>query len=75
MHFWRAFIIKKYVKGDTTTALGLSTYTSIVLWYIALDRTTGKTDIIGKIGFIALALFVILYIGLIGIASISALFT
>ena len=73
MHFWRAFIIKKYVKGDTTTALGLSTYTSVVLWYIALDRTTGKTDIIGKIGFVALILFVIIYIGMAGIVGVSAL--
>lgn len=61
MNFWRAFIIKKYVKGDTTTAFGLSTYTTLVLWYIALDRTTGKTDIIGKIGFICLGLVALLY--------------
>gem|GEM_PF-6498172 len=47
MNFWRAFIISKYVKGDTTTALGLSTYTALVLWYIALDRVRKNTNIIG----------------------------
>ncbi len=73
MHFWRAFIIKKYVKGDTTTALWLSTYTSIVLWYVALDRTTWKTDIIGKIGFIVLALFAIVYIGMVGMVGVGVL--
>jgi hypothetical protein len=62
MNFWRAFIIKKYVNGDVTTALGLSIYTSIVLWYIALDRSTGKTDIIGKVGFILMGLVALLYI-------------
>lgn len=59
---WKAFLIKKYVKGDTTTALGLSTYTSLILWYVALDRSTGKTDVIGVIGFILLALFALFYI-------------
>lgn len=66
MNFWCAFIIKNYVKGDTTTALGLSTYTSVVLWYIALQRSTGKTDIIGKIGFICLGLVALMYIVMIG---------
>ena len=66
MNFWRAFIIKDYVKGDTTTALGLSTYTAVVLWYIALQRSTGKTDIIGKIGFICLCLIALLYVVMIG---------
>jgi hypothetical protein len=62
MNFWRAFIIKNYVKGDTTTALGLSTYTAVVLWYIALQRSTGKTDIIGKIGFICIGLVALAYV-------------
>jgi hypothetical protein len=62
MNFWRAFIIKNYVKGDTTTALGLSTYTAVVLWYIALQRSTGKTDIIGKVGFICIGLIALVYI-------------
>ena len=66
MNFWRAFIIKKYVKGDTTTALGLSTYTSVVLWYIALQRSTGKTDIIGKVGFICIGLVALVYVVIIG---------
>jgi hypothetical protein len=47
MNFWRAFIIAKHVKGDVTTALGLSTYTALVLWYIALDRVRKNTNIIG----------------------------
>lgn len=72
MNFWRAFIIKKYVKGDTTTALGFSTYTALVLWYVALDRTTGKTDIIGKTGFVLLALTILAYIGFFAMIVVTA---
>ncbi len=66
MNFWCAFIIKDYVEGDTTTALGLSTYTAVVLWYIALQRSTGKTDIIGKVGFIWIGLIALIYVVMIG---------
>lgn len=61
MSIWRAFIISKYVQGDTTTALGLSTYTTLVLWYIALDRVYKKTDSIGITGFTVLGLMVCFY--------------
>lgn len=64
MAFWRAFIISKYVKWDTTTALGLSTYTTLVLWYIALNRVYKKTDIIGIVWFSLLGLVVCFYIGI-----------
>ena len=61
MNFWRAFIIARYVKGDITTALGLSTYTSLVLWYIALDRVRKNTNIIGILGFVAIGLVICFY--------------
>ena len=64
MSFWRAFIISKYVKWDTTTALGLSTYTTLVLWYIALDRVYKKTDIIGIVWFSLLGLIICFYVGI-----------
>lgn len=72
-HLWRAFILKDYVKGDTTTALGFTTYASLVLWYVALDRTKGKTDIIGILGFIALALVVLLYVAFFAFGFIVAM--
>ncbi len=74
-HFMKAFIIKHYVKGDLTTAFGLSTYTGIVLWYLGLERSTGKTDIIGKIGFIMMGFFAIFYIGFIAIMIVTEEFT
>lgn len=64
MSVWRAFIIAKHVKWDTTTALGLSTYTTLVLWYIALDRVYKKTDIIGIVWFSLLGLIICFYIGI-----------
>lgn len=73
MNFWRAFIIAKHVKWDVTTALGLSTYTAIVLWYIALDRVKKNTNIIGILGFTALGLVVCFYIGIILMLGLSGL--
>jgi hypothetical protein len=73
MNFWRAFIISKYVKWDTTTAFGLSTYTTIVLWYIALDRVKKNTNIIGILGFVVIGLVICFYIGLIAIMGLSGL--
>lgn len=75
MSFWRAFIITKYVKGDVTTALGLSTYTALVLWYIALDRVYKKTNIIGILGFILLGTIVCFYIGILSFMGVSGIAT
>lgn len=75
MNFWRAFIISKYVKWDVTTALGLSTYTTIVLWYIALDRVRKNTNIIGILGFIAIGLVICFYIGILFILGFTGLST
>jgi len=71
MSFWRAFIIAKHVKGDITTALGLSTYTALVLWYIALDRVRKSTNIIGVLWFILLGLVLCFYVGVIYTKGIS----
>lgn len=73
MNFWRAFIISKHVKWDITTALGLSTYTAIVLWYIALDRIKKNTNIIGILGFIAIGLVVCFYAGILFLLGFSGL--
>jgi len=73
MNFWRAFIIAKYVKWDTTTALGLSTYTALVLWYVALDRVKKNTNIIGIIGFIGIGLLVCFYVGVLFVFGFSGL--
>jgi len=73
MNFWRAFIISKFVKWDITTALGLSTYTALVLWYIALDRVKKNTNIIGIIGFIGIGLLVCFYIGVLFVFGFSGL--
>lgn len=73
MNFWRAFIIAKHVKWDVTTALGLSTYTAIVLWYIALDRVKKNTNIIGILGFTVLGLVVCFYIGIVLMLGLSGL--
>jgi hypothetical protein len=75
MNFWRAFIISRYVKWDTTTALGLSTYTSLTLWYIALDRIYKKTDIIGILWFVTIGLIICFYIGIIFLFGFSGLET
>lgn len=73
MNFWRAFIIAKHVKWDVTTALGLSTYTAIVLWYIALDRVKKNTNIIGIIGFVGIGLVVCFYAGILFLLGFSGL--
>jgi hypothetical protein len=73
MNFWRAFIIAKHVKWDVTTALGLSTYTAIVLWYIALDRVKKNTNIIGIIGFVGIGLVICFYAWLLFLLGFSGL--
>jgi hypothetical protein len=75
MNFWRAFIVSKHVKGDVTTALGLSTYTAIVLWYIALDRVKKNTNIIGILGFISIGLLVCFYVGILFVFGVNGLTT
>jgi hypothetical protein len=56
-----------------TTALGLSTYTAIVLWYIALDRVKKNTNIIGIIGFVGIGLVVCFYAGILFLLGFSGL--